>query len=552
MFGANATVTRAPSDRLSYRLSAGYFTSDALARPTGQIPVIDDPRQPGDVVGGAFYPLDSATASAGTGFANRGTSQPKFDVRVDHELSDATLTYAGGVAGTEGLVHSGIGPFDIQRGSYLGYGKVTYTRGDLRLQVFTNVLDGQAPNLLLPDPATGRPLQLDFRTQTYDGEIGHAVVLGNRHRLSYGGNVRQNNFDMPLAPLGDDRLEVGGYLQDEIFWDRFRLVLGTRVDKFGNLSGPKVSPRVAVVVKPAADHSVTLSFNQAYRAPSFLNNFLQARIVSPVDLRGLAPLLPPPLQPAVAHPFPLVVNAVGSNIPIGGLAQDELVEDSLTAYEVSYTGVFPRGTTLGGSLYVNRRDDAINFVPLPPHRDPYTAANPPPGWRLPPLVLAQMAQVGIFLPRTAFTYLNLGPTRQTGLELWLNQQVSRSLAASVNYSWQSEPEILDDPNPFLPAELNLPPAHRFNAEVTWNGSRLLGSASVNAATDAFWSDVLTAGYHGSTDGYATVNGSVGVKWQGGAVTTTVKVNNLFNQTIQQHIFGDLLRRTVLGEVTFRL
>ena len=117
-------------------------------------------------------------------------------------------------------------PFDIQGGTYLGYGKVTYTRGALRLQFFTNVLDGQAPNLLLPNPATGRSLQLDFRTQTYDGEIGHAVVLGNRHRLSYGGNVRQNNFDIPLAPLGEDRLEVGGYLQDEIFWDWFRLVLG--------------------------------------------------------------------------------------------------------------------------------------------------------------------------------------------------------------------------------------------------------------------------------------------------------------------------------------
>ena len=88
--------------------------------------------------------------------------------------------------------------------------------------------------------------------------------------------------------------------------------------------------------------------------------------------------------------------------------------------------------------------------------------------------------------------------------------------------------------------------------MTWNGSRLLGSASVNAATDAFWSDVLTAAYHGATDGYATVHGSVGVKWQGGAVTTTVKVTNLFNQTVQQHIFGDLLRRTVVGEVKFSL
>ena len=552
LFGANATATRAPSDRLAYRVSAGYFTSDAFARPTGRIPVIDDPRQPGQTVGGALYPLDSGTTAFGTGFANRGTSQPKFDVRVDQELSDATLTYAGGVAGTEGLVHSGIGPFDIQRGSYLGYGKVTYTRGDLRLQFFTNILDGQAPNLLLPDPATGRPLQLDFKTQTYDGEIGHAVVLGNRHRLSYGGNVRQNNFDVPLAPLGEDRLEVGGYLQDEIFWDRFRLVLGARVDKFGHLSNPKVSPRIAFLVKPAEDHSITLSYNRAFRAPSVINNALQTSIVSPVDLSTLAPLLPPGLQPAVAQPFPLVVGAVGSDIPIGGMPQDELTEESLTAYEVSYTGVLPLGTTLGGAFFVNRRDDSINFTALPPTLDPYTAATPPPGWRLPPVVLTQLAQFGIFLPRTAFTYLNLGPIRQTGVELWLEQQVSRAVAASVNYSWQSEPEILDDPNPYLPSELNLPPTHRFNAGVTWNGSRLLGSASVNAATDAFWSDVLTSAYHGYTDGYATVNGSVGVKWQGGAVTTTVKVTNLFNQTIQQHIFGDLLRRIVVGEVKFKL
>ena len=72
LFGANATVTRAPNDRVSYRVSAGYFTSDAFARPTGRIPVIDDPRQPGQTVGGAFYPLDSAVAAFGTGFAKPG------------------------------------------------------------------------------------------------------------------------------------------------------------------------------------------------------------------------------------------------------------------------------------------------------------------------------------------------------------------------------------------------------------------------------------------------------------------------------------------------
>ena len=148
------------------------------------------------------------------------------------------------------------------------------------------------------------------------------------------------------------------------------------------------------------------------------------------------------------------------------MSQDELTEESLTAYEVSYTGVLAHGTTLGGSFFVNRRDDSINFTALPPSLDPYTAATPPPGWRLSPVVLTQMAQFGIYLRRTAFTYLNLGPIRQTGVELWLEQQVSRAVAASINYSWQSEPEILDDPNSYLPAELNLPPTHQFNAGVT--------------------------------------------------------------------------------------
>ena len=96
---------------------------------------------------------------------------------------------------------------------------------------------------------------------------------------------------------------------------------------------PKFSPRIAFLVKPAENHSVTLSYNRAFRAPSVINNALQTNLVSPVDLSALAPLLPPGLQPAVAQPFPLVVAGVGSDVPIGGMSQDELTEESLTAYE---------------------------------------------------------------------------------------------------------------------------------------------------------------------------------------------------------------------------
>lgn len=574
MFGTNATVARAPNDRLAYRISAGYFRSDAFARPTGRIPVIDDPRVPGATVGGAYYPLDGPGAF-GTAFANRGTSQPKFDARVDQELSDGRLSYSGGVAGTEGLSHSGVGPFDIQRGSYMGYAKVGYTRGDLRLQVFSNFLDGDAPNLLLPDPGTGQPVHLGFKAQTFDAEIGHSTFIGQRNFLTYGGNVRRNNFDITIAPAAADRLEVGAYLQDEIFFDRFRLVLGGRVDKFGNLGKPVFSPRLSFMMKPGVDHSVTLSYNRAFRSPSIIDNFLDMRIVQPVDLSGLAVfrpflplLLPPNLPPAVAQgalqqleqqldrttaqPFPLVVRAAGSDLPVGDAPRSGITEESLTAYEASYTGTFGGRTTAGGAVYLNRQDDPISFVPLPVDADPYTAAAPPPGWLLPPQALTFMALAGVVLPRTALTYVNLGPTEQVGAELWVDHRISRSMSTWFNYSWQDEPRILEAENPYLPTELSLPPTHRVNVGASLDGSRFLGNASVSVASAAFWSDVLTPEFHGYSDGYTMVNGSFGVKWNDGAITTLVKVTNLFNQSIQQHIFGDILRRTVVGEVRFSL
>ena len=574
MFGTNATVTRAPTDRLAYRISAGYFRSDAFPRPTGRIPVIDDPRVPGATVGGALYPEDRSSAFADA-FANRGTSQPKFDVRVDQDLADGRISYSGGVAGTEGLTHTGVGPFDVQRGSYLGYAKLGYERGDLRAQVFTNFLNGGAPNLLLPDPDTGQPVHLGFKSQTVDAEIGHSTFVGQRNYLTYGGNVRRNTFDITIGPDAHDRLELGAYLQDEIFFDRFRLVFGGRADKFGNLAKPVFSPRVSFMMKPGVDHSVTLSYNRAFRSPSMINNFLDMRIVQPVDLSALAVfrpflplLLPPSLPPAAAQgalqqleqqldqttaqPFPLVVRVAGSDVPVGDMARVGLTEESLTAYELNYTGTFGRRTTAGAAVYLNRRDNLISFVSLPTDVDPYTARNPPPGWLLPPQALSFMALVGVFLPQTAYTYVNLGPTQTVGAELWVDHRFSRSLSTWFNYSWQDDPEILKSDNPNLPTELSLPPTHRVNVGASLDGSRFLGNLSVSVATAALWSDVLTPEYHGYSDGYAMVNGTFGLKWNGGAITTLVKVTNLFNQSIQQHVFGDILRRTVVGEVRFSM
>ncbi|PYR57419.1 MAG: hypothetical protein DMF91_19535, partial [Acidobacteria bacterium] len=548
LFGANASIAQAPNRQWAYRISAGYFNSDPLPRPTGKIPQITDPRDSTKTVGGASYPAD---ASGVFSFQNTGTSQPKFDARVDQELgSNGRITYEGGVAGSSGIIHTGIGPFDIQKGSYSGFGKVNYRRSGLKVSFFTNFTNAEAPNLLLIDPTTQKPLQLNFTTQTYDFEAGDTLRAGTRQVVTVGGNVRRNNFDITIAPNAENRTELGAYVQDEVFFDRVRFTIGGRVDKFGNLSDPVFSPRLAAIFKPMLDQSLRVSFNKAFRSPSVINNYLDIAIIAPTDLSGLAPLLPPPFQPLVAAPFPLVVHGVGSRVPIGGRAQADLVEESLTAYEVAYTATIKSKTTVGAAYYVNDSKNNINFAQLPNSLDPYTAANPPPGWVLPASILAVLAQRGTFLPRTAYTYLNLGPLRQKGFELSLDHRVNSSLTTFGNYSWQARPTVLDDPNPFPSQELALPPTNRFNAGFNYDGPQMLGSGSVNYTDKAFWSDVLSGPYHGFTDAYTLVNASFGVKWAQKKITTLVKVTNLFNEDIQQHIFGDIIKRSVVGEVRF--
>jgi outer membrane receptor protein involved in Fe transport len=589
-YGASLSYAGAPNDTWSYRIAGGYYNSDAFSRPTGQIPVIPDPRLDNPVcqvttrpdgvqvgsgpncVGGGFYPIDG-TGAPGTAFQNGGTSQPKVDVRVDQEiLTGGQLTYSAGYAGTEGLVHTGIGPFDLQSGSYMGYGRVGYSKGALKTALFGNFLDADAPNLLLTDPQTLQPVALNFTTKTFDFEIGHSTVLGGKHILSYGGNARRNNFEITLAPDAEDRNEFGAYFQWEYFADKFRLTAGGRLDKFGNIEDPVLSPRLTAMFKPAQDHTVRVSYNKAFRSPSAINNYLDQRIfapgVAPIDLRPLIPTLQvvaPALVPFVpTQPVRLTVRNVGNEVGSTS-GTTTLQEESLTAYEVSYTGTFGGRTTFAVAAYQNDSDDNINFTSVLPSAsfpagitppfDLYTPQNsdeigiPNPVYQF--LLAARIP--GFPLPRTVTTYLNLGPLRQRGVEVSLDHRINDVFSASANYSWQDRPEALDPDEgqlPYLNEEVALPAKNRFNLGLNWSAERFLGSASLNYCDEAFWSDVLQSQFHGFTDSYAMVNASFGVRWSDGKLVTTVKGTNLLNETIQQHVFGDILKRTVSFELRY--
>jgi outer membrane receptor protein involved in Fe transport len=205
-------------------------------------------------------------------------------------------------------------------------------------------------------------------------------------------------------------------------------------------------------------------------------------------------------------------------------------------------------TTIGIAYYINDTDKNIRFTP----NVFYSSHLLPPGWALtglPPQLLDLLALEGIVFP-AQFTYVNLGPLRNQGIELSLNQVVDAHTTFNLNYSYQKDPEIRSSSNPFPAGALIFAPNHRFNAGVNIDYPRWLANASVNYASKAFWTDVLDARFWGPTPAYTMVNATFGLRWMNRKLTTSLKVNNLFNEQIQQHIFGDILRRSVIGEAKF--
>lgn len=510
LFYVNGTHADAPTDHWSYKISAGAYSQDAFARPAGTIPnAFNTP-----------YPA----------FPNTGTTQPKFDARVDYDAEDGSrLVVAGGLAGTKGIIHTGIGPFDIQSGSVLGYAKVNWSKGAMRVNGFVNLLNGDAPALLSVNAATGRPVEFSFDTQTYDVEFGNVQTIGTTHVVSYGGNLRRNTFDLSIAPLGNSRSEGGVYVQDEIFLsDHFRWLVGGRVDKFSVLDDPVFSPRTTFMVKPAPAHTVRVSYNRAYRAPSLINNFLQLTVVNQLNLGLINPLL----------------SGVNYNFPVLAVGNEDLVETSLDAYEVGYTGVINDRATVSAAFYVNDTKNDIFFTQV----GSYTAAAPPPGWPLPPIVLNLLIAQNAFGPGNGlpshFSYLNLGKVRDKGFELGFDMSINANARAFANYSYQAEPK----PTGFDISELNLPAKNRFNAGVNLDYGRYLANVAVTYSDEAYWQDVLDARFHGPTEAYTMVNAGFGVRWAQERVTTSLKVTNLGNVDAQQHVFGDILKRQVAGEI----
>jgi iron complex outermembrane receptor protein len=481
-------------EKWAYRFTAGYMTQDAWDRP-GPLP--------------NGIPRDN--------FANTGTQQPKFDGRADLTLDDRSfMSFAGGYAGTGGVIHTGIGPFQIQNDTDFWYGRVDYNRDALNVKAYINVLDGNGINLL-------NGIDFIFKSKTYDVSATNTSYFG-RHAATYGANYRGIDFDLSIAPGEDSRSEGGGFAQFDLnLSDMLSLDAGIRADKFSILDDTVVSPRAAVLFRPTgtSNHVIRASFGRAFRAPSMINNFLDVTIFNAVQL-----------------PF------IGQYVfPSRAVGNPSLTEERLDQLELGY-----RGSVLDGkfswdlAVYRTETKNSIDFYTSAA----YTAFSPPPGWPLPPFFLPPFGPV--LLP-SEFSYRNIGEYKNNGVEVGLRFLPFARNTLVVNYSYQDDPEVSDDVEAL---EVGTPPNHRVN--IGWSGfsGPLYYGASVNYVGEAYWTDVLDSRFWGTTDAYTTVDASLGYMFLDGTAEASLRATNLFNQPVLQHIYGDIIGRRIVLELSLNV
>jgi outer membrane receptor protein involved in Fe transport len=512
---AGVSLSHAGAGRkAAYRISGGYDLQGPFDQPTESVPGTESPLNPE----GTLYPE----------YDNLDKRSYRVNGRVDYDVGEETvLSVAGGYAGLEGIFLSPGGPATMEAGTYQAFGKIDLTRRAMRITAFMNhdAYDGM---FIIGDIAT----QSD--DQTFNIDFSDTRILGGEHYLTYGGNARLNTYDNDLLPTAEDRTSVGAFLQDDFFVsDSARMVLGARWDYIEPM-GNAISPRASLTFEPWTNQSFRATYNRAFQAPSTLQNYL--------ELPAILEITFPDFNNPGSGDFvtvPILANTYGNT---------ELEPKKVDAFELGWSGRIGRHANVSVVGYWNEFRDAFQTVVS----GTYTGSNPPPGWPFDPALLD--GPLANAIP-SSFTYANLGKSTEKGVEVGVEARLNRSWTALGTYSWQAEPEVEDYTPVQLPGgterlPVNIPPRHRASLGLLYDVPAFYVNGVVSYQDDAFWADPVDPRAWGPTDSFTMVNLGAGVRFNQGRMKLSVTAMNLFDSTVQQHVWGDFIRRRVVGKVSY--
>ncbi|TMQ74041.1 MAG: TonB-dependent receptor [Candidatus Eisenbacteria bacterium] len=214
--------------------------------------------------------------------AERFSGEGRLDVRLG-ERTD--LIASGGFSQLGSSIElTGIGAAQARDWRY-SYTQLRLRRGALFAQGYVNFSDA-GNTYLLRDGSRLRDNSL-----LYVGQVQHAAGLGERQRFIYGIDLirtvpRTGGTLTGRNENDDDITELGGYLQSETrLRPKLDFVTAARLDHHSRVDESVLSPRAAIVIRPADGHSLRLTYNRAFNQPSSNSLFLDLR--SAQDLGGL-------------------------------------------------------------------------------------------------------------------------------------------------------------------------------------------------------------------------------------------------------------------------
>ena len=470
-------------------------------------------------------------------------------LRLDKYFGTSVLTIEGGTAGLEGpTFQTGIGRVqvtDVER----PWARVNYNTEHFNVLAYYDQRKAEDQLAL----ASGGRLFED--SSNLHGEIQGNVGFNDDKGFLVGGvsyheqevdTANRQGFQTLLKTPARNEDQQAAFAQvDYSFTEKLKAVLAARVDE-SSLHDTQFSPKASVVYAFTPNHTVRLTYNEAFQVPNYSEFFL--RVVAGAPITAFAPL-----ENALA---PLLGGRTLGlrSIPILALGNENLELEEITNYEIGYSAILSSKAFLTIDYY---QGDVENFVTdlLPGVNPDYTGYAPPSF--LPAQVQAQILATlrgGLGAnfagltdlngqPTLVLSYANAGAVDTQGVDFGLNYYITGSWIADLSYSWfdfEVKEKALGDQ--LLPNA----PENKMSAGLTYHGETFGASLKYRWVDDFDWAAGV---FVGSVPSYDVVDLGVSYRFTDN-LQVGLDVSNLLDSNDFQTFGGDIVTRRAVGNIAF--
>ncbi len=477
-------------------------------------------------------------------------------LRLDRALGDDLLTVEAGQAEPEGVIPvTQVGRFQLvaveRPWARLRYSaprwnaQASYTgREDTPLQLINGVeqvLDSDRLNLEAQadaDFADGRGMLVVGASYTEEDvdsadSSGRQTLLVSRREEDYQGIFGQVEYDLH---------------------DRLKGVFAARWDD-SSIHDARFSPRASLVFAAAPDHTLRLTWAQAFQTPVYSELFAFIEVAPPIDLS--------PLEGICA--LGGTVCGFGQPVPVVTVGNEDLEVEEIDALELGYAGIFGDRLFVTVDLYEHRMEsfltEPIDFFNAtlgrtindnyPPYRPPDDLA--------PPLAALLTGTLQALLPPelfailtsdprngaplfTALSHTNFARVDSRGLDFGLSCYLGERWTLDATYS-RYDFEVRDQ----LPEDPVVPNSaeDRFALGLAYVGDRLDAALRYRHSDSFDWKSGL---YRGRVPAYDVVDLTANFEVRE-RLRLGVDVSNLFDDEHYEIFGGDLIGRRALASVT---